>query len=193
MAACGGGGSTLPDDPAEAVRQAARNQMQSLPLRVTIETEAIDTESAGKTTTYVIEYESPERVHMTMEDMEVLLVDGKGWRKEGDAWVEDALMATVAAGMAENLNPERLETLMGTITEAALVGEEQIDGQAAQVYEYSARQEMMGMEATTKTRLWVRIKDGLPLRQEVESDAVGVQTHTVMTMEYDPGIRVAAP
>jgi outer membrane lipoprotein-sorting protein len=187
-AACARGGARLPADPTEAVRQAARNQMANLPMRVTMEMAG-----AGSPSRTVVEYASPQRVRMRMDGLEVLLVDGQAWRKEGTAWVEDAMLTAAAAAVAEGLDADALEEMLATITDARRVGEETIDGEPTVLYTYGAERETMGVRAATTTRLWVRTADGLPVRQEVEAEAMGRRNRTLMTIEYDDTIRVEAP
>jgi hypothetical protein len=196
LSACGGGsnagsnggGANISSDPREAVLNAARAQLENMPFRSTM-----TSEDAGASSTVVIEFESPESMHMILGEMEIILVDGKAFLKEGDAWTEDAAMAGMASNITAQMSPDRVEEMMANVTDIKLAGEETIDGEVARIYEYAGDLLSVGSDGTTQTRTWIRESDGLPVKSVVESNMGGATSVTEMTIEYDDTIDVEAP
>ena len=188
LAACGGGGSKLPDDPREAVVQAMKAQLKATPFRVTM-----DIESEGDKTKQVFEFVSPERFHMNMGDMEIILVDGKAYRKQDNSWVEDEMMASIASGLTGMFSDTAIASMTGMIKDVKQSGSEDIDGQKTRVYEFTSEGTIMGIESKSSGRMWVRELDGLPVKQVVDGEAAGMKSITTQIIEYDPNIKIEAP
>ena len=52
---------------------------------------------------------------------------------------------------------------------------------------------MMGIESHSTTKLFVDVKTGRPVRQEVESAAMGRSSRTVQDIEYVADLQINSP
>jgi outer membrane lipoprotein-sorting protein len=188
-AGCGGGDEVkAPADPMEAVRQAMKAQLANAPFRSTMETE-----SEGVTSTVVVDFVSSEQMAMDMGELKFRIVDGKSWVSTEGTWEENPIAANAVNSSSSMFTAEGIEQLLGFVTEAKLVGEEEINGEPARVYEYTTESDMIGFDATALSKMWVRKSDGLPVRMEATSTVDDVETTMVSNIEYDKSIKVEAP
>jgi outer membrane lipoprotein-sorting protein len=83
-----------------------------------------------------------------------------------------------------------------TVTEATLVGPEQVDGVSALVYTYTtdlSKSELTPMASIIRSRVWIDTATGLVIRQEIEDTTADTPSITVQVVEYDPSITIEPP
>lgn len=188
----GGNNAALPDDPLAAVTQALKNQQTSGPYRVKT---TID--SAEGKMEMTAEVKLPEQLRIITDvsgqKMEMVFTEGKGWMKMGDTWSETPLKL---ADMLHQMNVMSSEILAETASNAAKVGNETINGQETVVYSYDMdmnKSTSMKMDMKSAVKLWIRTSDGLPIKQEVSGEAMGVKSVSTQEIEYDPNIKIEPP
>jgi len=179
----------LASDPKQAILDAMR-QMVGRPFRShsTITGEGIQMEITG-------EFSPPDgmRILTQMKDMperEMIVIGAQGWQRMGaEGWtaMEGAVVAMVneQGGLAPNL-----AMLEESITAAAQIGPEAVDGVPAMLYTMSSRFDAgKPTEIASEAKLWIAIETGLPIQQEV----TGNGTLTVQHIEYEGINPVTAP
>lgn len=184
---------TLPDDPKAAILQALRAQLTAGPYRSTT-TITVDG-NAQSVTGLVI---PPDRMHVMMDlggmKTEMIYIGEKVWSRQGDAaWVATERMGASGAGL---LDESMIADTEATITEAALVGPEEVDGAAALLYTFTtdlSKSTVMPMEGAVHAKVWINAATGLPVRQETEDTMADTPSTTVQIIEYDPTITIDAP
>ncbi len=185
--------AALPDDPKAAILQALRSQLTAGPYRTTTVITGEDFEQSG-----TAEIAPPDRMRLTMDmggmQMEMIYIGDQVWSKQGDgAWEVAERMGAPGAAL---LDEAMIADTERTITEAALIGPEVLNGVNTLLYTFTTdltRSEIMPMPSVQQTRLWVDAATGLIVRQEMEDATADMPTTTVQTVEYDPSITIEAP
>ena len=185
--------AALPDDPKAAILQALRGQLTAGPYRTTTVITGEDFEQAA-----TAEIAPPDRMHIRMDmggmQMEMIYIGDQVWSKQGDgAWEVAERMGAPGAAL---LDEAMIADTERTITEAALIGPEVLDGVATLLYTFTTDlnlSEIMPMPSVQQTRLWVDAATGLIVRQEMQDATADMPTTTVQTVEYDPTITIEAP
>jgi len=185
--------AVLPDDPKAAILQALRSQLAAGPYRTTTVITGEDFEQAA-----TAEIAPPDRMHIRTDmggmQMEMIYIGDQVWSKQGDgAWEVAERMGAPGAAL---LDEAMIADTERTITEAALVGPEVLDGVATLLYTFTTDlnlSEIMPMPSVQQTRLWVDAATGLIVRQEMQDATAEMPTTTVQTVEYDPTITIEAP
>ncbi|MFN8445308.1 MAG: hypothetical protein U0175_31255 [Caldilineaceae bacterium] len=188
----GANNPALPDDPLAAVTQALKNQQAAGAYRVKT---TID--SAQGKMEMTAEVKPPDQLRMVTDTggqkMEMVFVDGKGWMKMGDTWSESPMKL---GDMLAQMNAMSGEMLAETASNATKVGNETINGQDTVVYSYDMdmnKSSTMKMDVKSAVKIWVRTSDGLPIKQEISGDALGVKSVSTQEIEYDPNIKIEPP
>ena len=138
----------------------------------------------------------PDKLHTTMKatdfEMENIIIGDKGWIKQGGKWAVSPMSGKAALESAfQNLTAEQLGI---TVSDAKAVGTEAVNGEQARVYTYTSTTDVGGSgKIISAVKLWVSVKSGLPIKQEIAGEAGGVKSNTVQTIEYDPTISVVPP
>jgi hypothetical protein len=184
---------TLPSDPKAAILQAMRAQLTAGPYRTTT-TMIMD----GSEQTSVGLMIPPDRLQVTMNlgdiTTEMIYIGAKVWSKQGDeAWQESDRLGTPGAGL---VGEEMITDSEKTITAAALVGPEAVDGVEALRYTYTNdlnQSGLMAMDSVQQVTLWLNAASGLIIRQEIEDTTAGTPSKTVQVIEYDATITIAPP
>jgi hypothetical protein len=183
----------LPSDPKAAILQALRAQLTAGPYRSTT---TIDMEGGAQTVVGTVI--PPDRMHVSMDmggiNTEMIYIGAKVWSKQGDeAWVESDRIGTPGAGL---LDESMIADTERTITEAALVGPDVVEGVDTLVYTFTtdlSKSEVMPMESISQSKIWVATATGLIIRQETEDATADTPSQTVQVIEYDPTITIEAP
>jgi hypothetical protein len=125
---------------------------------------------------------------------EMIYIGAKVWSKQGDeAWQESDRLGTPGAGL---VGEEMITDSEKTITAAALVGPEAVDGVEALRYTYTNdlnQSGLMAMDSVQQVTLWLNAASGLIIRQEIEDTTAGMPSKTVQVIEYDATITIAPP
>jgi hypothetical protein len=183
----------LPSDPKAAILQALRAQLTAGPYRSTT---TIDMEDGAQTVVGMVI--PPDRMHVSMDmgglKTEMIYIGDKVWSKQGDeAWMASDRMGTAGAGL---MDESMIADTEQTITEAALVGPEVVEGVDTLVYTFTtdlSKSEIMPMESISQSKIWVNTATGLIIRQEIEDTTAETPSKTVQVIEYDPTITIEAP
>jgi len=147
------------------------------------------TATGGRSVNMWAEVDWPDRYHMRTDDVEFIILPGKTWMKQGDAW--QALPMDMSA-MVKNLSPEALRQAQDSMKNVKEVGEETVNGKSTTAYEYDSTIKMMGMTAETHVKVYID-DEGYIVRQESTGKAGGKDTKTVNDYEYDDSIEISAP
>lgn len=183
----------LPGDPQAAILQALRAQLTAGPYRTTT---TIDMEGGAQTMVGTVV--PPDRMHVVMNlgdvATEMIYIGDKVWSKQGDAaWVASDRMGTPGAGL---LDDSMIADTERTITEAALVGPDVIEGVDALVYSFTTdlnKSEIMPLDSVIRSKIWIDTATGLIVRQEIEDTTADTPSTTVQVIEYDPAITIEPP
>lgn len=183
----------LPAEPKAAILQALRGQLTAGPHRIT--TTITGDELTQTATARVV---PPDRLHILMElggmAMEMIYIGDQVWTKQGEAaWEVSDRLGAPGSGL---LDEAMIADTEQTITAAALVGTERVDGVDALLYTFTtdlSKSTVMPMESIMESKLWVDAATGLVIRQETTDATAGTPTRTVQVIEYDPTVTVEAP
>ena len=138
----------------------------------------------------------PDKLHTTMKatdfEMENIIIGDKGWIKQDGKWAVSPMSGKVVLAAAfQALTAEQLGI---TISDAKALGSEAVNGEQARVYTYTSTTDLgESGKVISAVKLWVSIKSGLPIKQEIAGEAGGVKSNTVQMIEYDPTISVVPP
>jgi hypothetical protein len=146
----------------------------------------------GTITEMVAEVVPPDSLHIVIGggNMEMILLGGTLWSKSGEA-------AWTQMGSPDMANAI-FDSMQGYIDGAALtnvqhVGSEPVFGQQTDVYSFTSSLGEGEEAVTSDVKLWVSQATGLPIRMESTGTAMGVTSHVVQAIEYDPSITIAPP
>ncbi len=176
------------DDPKEAILAGMR-LMAGRPFRSrsTITGEGFQMQITG-------EFSPPDAMRILSQlkdspDREMVVIGSQGWQRMGaEGWTvmaaEVVALVNEQGGLAPNLT-----MLAESITAAAQVGPEEVDGVPAMLYTMTSlfdagKPTEMGSEA----KIWIAIDSGLPIKQEV----TGGGSLTVQLIEYE-GVNPVTP
>jgi hypothetical protein len=174
-------------EPHEVVMNAMRAQLAGGPYRAT---STID--SAGTITEMTAEVIPPDTMHVKIGggNLELIMVDGTLWSKSPDApWVQMG-GADSMQGILDSIRGQIDDSMVSNVQ---LVGSEPVYGEATDVYSFTSILGEGDTAVTSDTKLWISKTTGLPVRMEATSNAGGVATHTIQTIEYDDTITIEAP
>jgi hypothetical protein len=132
----------------------------------------------------------PDRFHLVNAEMEVIIVPGKTWIKQGGQWQPFPMNL---AQMIGGLTPDAMRQGFENMTNAKALPDETIGGRKAHVYEYDTHVKVMGIEARSHVKAWVDAENRLLLKQVAKGEAMGHTSTTTTTYEYDDKIAVKAP
>lgn len=165
----------------DAVAAALRNQLASLPMRMTMS-------AAGESEAMVSEMASPTRFRINAAGMELMVVDGTVYMNMNGAWVANDAMGETVNAMMGQFTAEAIEEQVNTIATAELLPDETVNGEDASVYQFTVDLGE-GLPAST-SKLYVRKSDGLPIRV---TSGDGEDGAFQVDYEYDPTIVIEAP
>lgn len=184
--------AALPADPLEAVVQALKNQQTAGPYRIktTVSTESGEMEMTG-------EIIPPDKMHMVSnigdQKQEMVFIGDKGWMNMGGSWTEAPIKASdIMAQMSSGM----VDEFATTTSDVKAVGTETVDGQEAMVYSYVLdmnKSTSMKLDVVSSVKLWVSTASGLPIKQQIEGEAMNVKSTSTQLIEYDPSITIEAP
>jgi len=151
--------------------------------------------SASGTINLTGEMIPPDKLRTTTKtagfETETIAIGDKAWIKRDGQWGVAPVSGKVALGAA--FPALTAEQLGGTISDAKAAGAETVNGEQARVYTYTSTTDLGGSKVVSTVKLWVSVKSGLPIKQEIAGEAAGVKSNTVQTVEYDKTITIAPP
>jgi hypothetical protein len=182
--------AAAPSDAKQAIIELGKAQLKAGPYRVKQTVES----SQGKLE-QIIEVILPDRFHVLMDvqgqKMEMLILPNKSFMKQGESkW---QTFPVDIGQITQNFTQQISDDFEYKITDAKNLGEETINGEAANVYRYATVTEFSGIKVVSTSTTWVSKRTGLPIRNEVEGEANGVKSKTTQEIEYDATIKIEEP
>jgi hypothetical protein len=149
------------------------------------------TEVNGRESVRTVECVAPERFHIFGDQDEMILAGGNVYmRSGGGEWTRLLFDATEMINQIRDT--KQLDEIRKS-TDAALVGDDTVEGEPTLVYSYSLPNPF-GMKFTNKCRMWVGVTDNLPRKMEVQGELNNIKSKSTVTY-YDYGalIQIEAP
>jgi hypothetical protein len=182
--------AAAPSDAKQTIVEFGQAQLKAGPYRVkqTIES------SQGKLE-QIIEVILPDRFHIWMDmqgqKMEMLILPNKSFMKQGESKWQS--FPVDIGQITQNFMQQISDDFEYKIADANYLGEQTINGEAANVYRYATATEFSGTKVVSTSTTWVSKRTGLPIRNEVEGEANGVKSKTIQEIEYDATIKIEEP
>jgi hypothetical protein len=187
-----------PNDPAAlaAIRAAWQKAGEQRSFRA-----RMSSDSGGRISESTIEFAAPASMHMVMktQNMEQIVVDGAHYMRSDGRWVR---LPIATGNMLEQIrkDPAWLAALERTVSGAAVVGPDPVNGRPATAYRYYQAARVGGGLASSAgwVKMWVG-GNGLPVK--IESDASarvlgfggGQSKTTIYYEDYGAPVRIVAP
>jgi hypothetical protein len=168
--------AALPGDAKGAVVQAATNLKNLKSYRM-----KMVTEQDGKATTMVMEAVPPNKIHMTGDAVEMIVIGDDIYTKMGNTWNKTTNPGT-AAQYAKSYATQ------DTIVSARKEGSEAVSGVACDKYVYTAK---VGDNPPMDITVWIGVKDGLPYKIVTKPNATTTTTQTLYDVNAD--IKIEPP
>jgi hypothetical protein len=175
-------------DPKNAVLNAFKaTQTKSFRMRVEVGI------GGGKPAAATItEFMAPDRTRTKSEgaDWTIIVIGAKHYQKQNGKWVE-------TKNPVQDINAEAQRQIMDGLTKGTfdikLIGADVVAGAPTQVYQVNGTLTVNKITMKGTNKLWIRVIDGLLVKQESTAEGGGVTASTVQTYEYDPTIKIDAP
>ncbi|MGB8644260.1 MAG: hypothetical protein WCF84_03430 [Anaerolineae bacterium] len=165
----------------------------------------VTTTEDGTTSTLIVEYAAPDRIHMTTTNAtgpgsDMIIIKGQGtWQKRNGTWSK--LPVDMGATAFAFLDPKAIDQLRSTINVGTLhlIGPELLGTTPTFVYQYDLvipGGNPAGGDLKGTYKVWVGAVDHRVYKQEGDTDSFtkpGAKTHTVSTYEYDIDIQIQPP
>lgn len=152
------------------------------------------TEGGGDTTRTEAFVEWPDRYHMKVDAAgqknEMIILPAGTWMKQGGTWMKFPMDMSA---MIKSMTPEAMRKGyegMGNVRE---IGSAEVEGRDATGYAYDSKVTMMGITSTSSVKLWIDDDSGLPLKQEIDGEAMNTRSLTVQVYDYETPVSVKAP
>ena len=182
-------GPALADCLGEA-KAALDARLSALPLRETLESDR-----DGEHQKIVLELETLQRFHTLIQgaasQVELLLLDGKGWSREHGRWLPFEAAAATAQATAEDERALAAQLTDGAA--AACLGAVDAGGQQATGYELKLDGDPSSGTPYSTLNLYVDPKTRLPTSLDMAGPGETGPTTTKQTFEYLKGFTLAAP
>jgi hypothetical protein len=146
--------------------------------------------SGDQVTKSTSEVQWPNRFHVTTPDMEMVLVPGETYMKQGGQWSK---LPMDMGAMVKQLTPDAMRQGYENMTHIKQLPDGEVEGDPVSVYEYDTTATIMGIKAESHVVLSVDKATGLVARQVTDGKAMGVSSKTVSTYTYDDTISITAP
>jgi hypothetical protein len=154
----------------------------------------LETTAAGQTFKETIEVIIPDHFRMYGGPSgEMILTPEGAWIKfpGQDAWMPAPPGTTQIA--RQFMSPEFIEQAKAGVRSVKALGTERVGDTEARVYQVEQVMTVMGIESKTSSRLYVDIASGRPIRQEIESEAMGQRSSTRQEIRYVADLQIVAP
>jgi len=141
----------------------------------------------------VVEVVLPGRMRMAGSPAGDMVVTPEGaWMKPpGGDWMQ-APASTAMLGQ-QFLSRDFIEQAKAGVRSVEAVGTEDVNGKPARIYQVEQTMTIVGVESSSSTKLFVDVASGRPVRQEIESTAMGRSSRTVQTLEYLADLKIDPP
>jgi outer membrane lipoprotein-sorting protein len=154
----------------------------------------METTAAGQTFKQTIEVIIPDHFRMYGgPGGEMILTPEGAWMKfpGQDAWMDAPPGTTEMA--RQFMSPEFIEQAKAGIRSVESLGTESVGDRETRVYQVEQVMTVMGIESKTSSRLYVDTASGRPVRQEIESEAMGQRSSTRQEIRYVADLEIVAP
>lgn len=152
------------------------------------------TESGGQTTRTEAMVEWPDRYYMKNDTggqkNEMIILPAGTWMKQGGTWMKFPMDMSA---MIKSMTPDAMKKAYDGMSNLREIGATEIDGRAATGYAYDSKVTMMGVTSTSSVKMWIDDDTGLPLRQEIDGEAMGSGSTTVQDYDYETAVSIKAP
>ncbi|NUQ38092.1 MAG: hypothetical protein HUU23_09895 [Caldilineales bacterium] len=137
----------------------------------------------------------PDKLRTIMKtanfESETIAIGDTAWSKRDGVW---SVLPVSGKDILQAAFPElTAESLGATISNAQKAGSETVNGEEARVYTYTSTTFLEGSTVVGEVKLWVSVKSGLPIKQEIAGEAAGIKSNTVQMIEYDAAITITPP
>jgi hypothetical protein len=147
-------------------------------------------QGGNQTFSRVLEVVPPDRFHAMLDQYESITIGDVQYTKVNGTWSQSsrADKRNVSGGVGK-LILQQIESGALVIT---YIGRDAADGKAAQLYEMSGTLKIGETEMKGQRKIWISVADGLPLKYAGKGESPYAM-ESVLTYEYDPGIKIEAP
>ena len=174
-------------DNLDEVMAAARAQLTQKGYRSRILSEA-----SGTKTEMSVEFVAPDRYHIVSPATEMIVIADKTYMNQAGTWTK--IPMDMSAMLKQFQDPAFVMESTGfKMSNAAYKGVEDVDGVAADLYEYDSTFTIQGMTDTSHTQLWISKGTGLPLKSVNTSELAGVKSVATSLYEYPADLKIEAP
>lgn len=153
---------------------------------------AVDARSTGdgEATTMHGEYDTIKRIHMTTDDVEIIVVPEGTWMRSGGGdWTQPPIDMSA---MVNRLMPQTIAEMRDGISNVKDEGATTWQGQPARIVSFDQKTKIMMFTVESSNRVWIDAQ-GRIIHSEAESTTMGKKSKTVQDIRYDDSIRVTAP
>ena len=123
----------------------------------------------------------PDRMHMTSQQFEMILIGSTSYVKIGPTWQKMNLPQTIDVNQ---FSPKTYQTALQGLPDIKILGPDMVDGVPTIVYQFGAAG--AGASPATTTKVWVGVTDGFP--HKIESG-----TATITFSDFNTPITINAP
>lgn len=153
--------------------------------------EIVSIDKKGRETRSQMRTNWPNRFHMKSADSEFIIIGDGTWMKiEGQGWMKFPMSMKK---VIDAYTPEVMKASMDGTTNVRYLRDETVEGKDCKVFAYDFDVKVMGFRSRGSSTVFLDKDSGYPLRAETEGEAMGQRSKTIVTYDYDPNIRVAAP
>lgn len=132
----------------------------------------------------------PDRFHTRNGAQEFVFVPGASYIKQGGTWSQ---LPVDMSEMVRSLSPDAMKQSLANLSNARLLGEEQIKGRTAIVVEYDTHARVMGIDTKSHVKAWIDAKTRLPIQQQAEGTAMGRRSKAFTIYDFVSDLRIEAP
>jgi len=168
--------AALPGDAKGAIVQSATNlkNLKSYRMKLVVE-------QAGKAVTTVTEAVPPNKIHMTSDTVEMIVIGDDIYTKMGSTWNKTTTPGTAAQYGKSYVTQD-------IVVSARKEGAEAVSGVACDKYVYTAK---VGDNPPMDITVWIGVKDGLPYKMVTKPNATMTTTQTLYDINAD--IKIEPP
>lgn len=151
-------------------------------------------DSGGRKVQTRLEVVWPDRYHMTSSgggaDTEAIILPGETWMKQGGQWMK---LPMDMSQMIQAFQPDAMKQSIDSIANAEELPQESVDGKTARVFRYDTQATVMGVRSKSSIKSWIDADTLLPLKQEIDGEAMGMRSRTTQHYSYPDGLTIEAP
>jgi hypothetical protein len=144
----------------------------------------------------VMEFDPPDRMHFKSVDSEAIIIGDMLYAhsKDKGQWIE----FKIDKPQLECQNGK----LVGTISQAQYVWQDNIEGKPYQVIEYQYQKTQNRVELNQKIKIWIDLADGFIYKMTTEGDMLGISSDNVyssaqgsstLIYERNPLVKIEKP